>query len=345
MSYVQHIVKALPGHLLTQEDIRAMGKRILKGRVPFLDQALNLFGNAGVSRRYIVRKPEEILANDNLGWRNRVFREACLDLGRRMMRDLFEQTGIDPGSIDLFVTTSCTGFMIPAIDAYLINEFGLKPSVKRLPVTELGCAAGAMALSRAHEYLLAFPRHKALVMAIELPSLTYQTGDFRMANLVSAALFGDGGATVLLNGVEGPCEILGNRTHFFNDTIGYMGFDLDERGFKIILDKKIPQLVESGFKELVIDFLAAQGFTLDQMRHFLFHPGGRRILDTMRDCLGLREEDIACSRKVLRDVGNLSSATVLWVLDELLHARPRGYGIMSAFGPGFNAEFLALRFQ
>ena len=344
MAFVNHICTALPEHLLDQERVRSMGRRILKGKVPFLEQALGLFANAGVETRYLVRDVDEILDKDDLGWRNAVYREASIKLGKTLVEDLLAQTGIGPGEIDLIITTSCTGFMIPSVDAYLINHFRMRPDTKRLPITELGCAAGAMALARANEYLRAFPDHKVLVVAIELPSLTYQTRDFRVANLVSAALFGDGGAAVLLSNQPASCEILANRTHFFHDTPDLMGFDLTERGFKILLDKKITELVGTSFLEPLTQFLKTQQLRLEDIRNFVFHPGGRRILDTLKEVLGIGETAIRASRKVLREAGNLSSASVIWVLAETLTQDPRGLGIMAAFGPGFNAELLTLNF-
>ena len=346
MAYIQKVVTALPPVRLDQEQVLAMGRRILKGRIPFVDQALKLIANAGVENRHLVRTPDEILDNDTLSWRNEVYTESSIQLGGELMTRMFESGVVAPEDVDLIITTSCTGFMIPSVDAYLISRFRLRPDVKRLPITELGCAAGAMALSRAHDYLRAFPHHRVLILAIELPSLTYRTRDFRVANLVSAALFGDGAAGVLLSSEPGPCRILDTRTHFFYDTPEMMGFDLSESGFKIILDKKIPGLVAEKFVEPARAFVNDQPeFVTEGIQHHLFHPGGRRILDTLRDEFGLKESQVAASRKVLAEVGNLSSASVMWVLDEVLKTRPHGNGLMAAFGPGFNAELLALRFH
>ena len=303
-----------------------------------------MFTNAGVEKRFLVRDIDEILSNDDLGWRNTIYKDASIKLGAGLMKNLLDETGTAADEIDLIITTSCTGFMIPSVDAYLINQFGMRPDIKRLPITELGCAAGAMALARANEYLRAFPDHKVVVMAIEIPSLTYQTRDFRVANLVSAALFGDGGAAVLLSGQKGPCEILQNQTHFFYNTPELMGFELDQRGFKIILDKKISELVKTEFLEPVTQFLTKHGLLLQDIRNFVFHPGGRRILDTLKEVLAIGESDISASRKVLREAGNLSSASVIWVLAETLKHRPEGLGLMAAFGPGFNAELLTCAF-
>ncbi len=153
MSYVSSVVTAVPDYEMTQEEVVDMGAEVLRGKVPFLDQALGLFRNAGVDSRYLVRSPSELIENKGLKWRNDVYIEETKKLGERLLADLFEATGVSAQDIDLLITTSCTGFMIPALDAHLMNAFEMRQDVRRMPFTELGCAAGAMALSRAHEHL------------------------------------------------------------------------------------------------------------------------------------------------------------------------------------------------
>ncbi|CAM2009761.1 type III polyketide synthase [Acanthopleuribacter pedis] len=346
MSTIKVAATALPDVKLDQDQVLAMGRRLLKGKVPFVDQALRVIGNAGVDTRYLVKTPDEILDNPSLTWRNGVYHEAAIDLGTRVMDELLQRSGKRADQIDMIITTSCTGFMIPSVDAYLVNRFRMRSDVKRLPITELGCAAGAMALSRAREYLCAYPDHTVAVIAIELPSLTYRTKDFRMANLVSAALFGDGAAGLLLTNEPGGCRVNQSRTHFFHGTPELMGFDLGVEGFKIILDKSIPKVVKRDFVAPAKAFLAAQPRRYpEQPMQYVLHPGGRKILDTLRDEFGLQESDVAASRQVLARVGNLSSASVYWVLAEKLAQAVRGDGFMAAFGPGFNAEMLSLAFE
>lgn len=344
MAYINTLATVLPAFRISQDQLLEMGRRLLKGKVPFLDNVLGLFTNAGVEERFLVREPNVILDNDNLGWRNRVFGEASIELGCQLVEDLLARSGLDARDIDMIITTSCTGFMIPSVDAHLINHFRMRPDIKRLPITELGCAGGAMALSRAADFLQARPDQVVMVLALEFPSLTYRTRDFRPANLVSVALFGDGGAGAILSTRPSACRILQSRAHFFYDTPDMMGFDLNELGFKIILDKKISELVRTQFRAPLERFLQDQKLQLSDMHHYVLHPGGRRIMDNLESSLGLREQDIAASRSVLRQVGNLSSASVYWVLKEVLNNEPEGLGLMAAFGPGFNAEMLTLNF-
>ncbi|MCB1051661.1 MAG: hypothetical protein KDC71_13770 [Acidobacteria bacterium] len=340
MISVQHIECGLPEFPLEQGDVVAMAREILVGKIPFVESALALISNAGVRSRRTVRPVQVLFDNQSLKWRNDVYIEGCKNLSEELMDRFLQQSGLDPKAIDLIITTSCTGFMIPAVDAHLINRFGLRSDVVRMPLTELGCAAGAMAMSRAYDFLRAFPQSNVVIIALEFPSLTYQNKDFRVANLVSCALFGDGGALVHLNGQPGPCQLRARKTHFFPNTEHLMGFDLTDSGFEIVLDKAIPDLIQREMADILNEFLDQNDLARADLKHFIFHPGGRKIMDTLREVMALREEDIACSRKVLEEVGNLSSASIFWVLAEKLRERPKGPALLGAFGPGFNAELL-----
>jgi len=240
--------------------------------------------------------------------------------------------------------------MIPSLDAYLANTLGFSAHVKRLPLTELGCAAGASALARASDYLCAFPEHTVLVVAVELPSLTFQIHDLSAANIVSSALFGDGAAAVLLRGgtMTGKPRVLTTESTLFPRTTGLMGFALKDAGLHILLSAEIPEVVCAEVPELLEKFLGRQGLAIADLSHFLLHPGGRRVLDGLAQCLELATEQTAVSRAILRDYGNLSSASVLFILDRFLttkHARPGDLGLLLAFGPGFSAEVLLLRWE
>ena len=343
MSTVQSVATAVPEYELTQERVIELGREVLEGKVPFLDQALDLFRHAGVDRRYLVRDPNVLRAKQGLKWRNDVYIEECQKLGVALLEDLFERTSTAPEDVDVLITTSCTGFMIPALDSYLMNRFDMRPDTRRLPFTELGCAAGAMALSRAHEYLQAFPEHSVAIVAIEIPSMTYLHHDMSVANLVSVALFGDGGAAALVDGRPGPLEILRTRSHLFPNTQEMMGFDLTDDGFRIVLDKRVPELLKRELPALVDSLLAEAGVERSEIMNYLFHPGGRKILDTVEELFEL-DTELTLSRQTLREVGNLSSATILWVLSKALAGEGRdGYALLSAFGPGFNAELLLSR--
>ncbi len=220
--------------------------------------------------------------------------------------------------------------------------------MRRLPITELGCVAGAMALSRARELVRAFPGSTALVITVELPTLTLQRNDESQANLISCALFGDGAAAALVTSRDAPgAQIIDTTAHLFPDSLGAMGFDLRDGGFHMVLSRDVPDLIRNQIGEVITSFLEQHKLTLDQLAAFLLHPGGKKILNNLEAHLGITREKTAPSWDVLRDYGNLSSATLLFVLREwLTNRRPDSgaYGLMAGFGPGLSAELLLLRF-
>jgi alkylresorcinol/alkylpyrone synthase len=262
--------------------------------------------------------------------------------------------------------------MLPSLDAFLIDALGLRRDVRRLPITQLGCVAGAAALARAHDHLLGHPRGRVLVVAVELPSLNFQPLDVSTDNLISSALFGDGAAAVLMTGSEHegaaamgpgsrtsvhavgphphpqprPITVLGTRCHTIPNSTHALGFDLRDDGFHSVLSKDIPGLLGGAVGELFSQ-LARQGeATLRDLRTFILHPGGKRILLALQQALGLASEDLGPSWDVLRRFGNQSSASVLFVLHEWMTARrpaPGVLGALAAFGPGLTAESVLLR--
>jgi alkylresorcinol/alkylpyrone synthase len=218
-----------------------------------------------------------------------------------------------------------------------------------MPFTELGCAAGAMGLSRAADFIASNPGSNVLIIAVELPSLTFQRKDITQANLISSILFGDGAAAVIVTGQKRPGpQILVTETYTFPDSLGAMGFDLRDSGFHIILDKNVPEMIGERIKELVHGFLGRNGRERADIKGWILHPGGARLLGTVEEKLGLCKCDTQPSWDILGNVGNLSSATILFILQEWLEKRPLKAGehaIAAAFGPGFSAEFLLLQWN
>jgi predicted naringenin-chalcone synthase len=252
-----------------------------------------------------------------------------------------------PEDVDLLITVSCTGFMIPSLDAHLIELMKFRRDVRRLPITELGCAAGAMSLARAWEFLRAFPGKNVLIVSVEIPSLTFQRRDLSAANLICSVLFGDGAAAIVVAGrhTAGP-HILDAETYTFPGSLEAMGFDLRDTGFHILLSKDVPQMICERIKALVERFLSRNGLSLEQIAAFVLHPGGQKLLASVQEELGLQCADTQFSWDVLRDYGNLSSASVLFVLNEWLSRKEMKhgeYGLAAAFGPGFSAELLLMQ--
>jgi alkylresorcinol/alkylpyrone synthase len=312
-----------------------------------------IIDNSQVERRYSIHPVDYVVEPRPLGQISREYQEHSVRLGRSVACDVLTRAGLKPEEIDLIITVSCTGVMIPSLDAHLINDLGFRSEVRRLPITEIGCAAGAMALSRSWEFLRGFPGGSVLLVAVELPSLTFQRNNLSQANLISSILFGDGAAAAVVTGkparrggpAPGP-EILDAASYLFPHSLDAMGFELKESGFHIVLSKDVPQLIRDRIGELVTAFLDRQGLDRQQIAAFVLHPGGQKLLGYIEEELGLRRQQTQFSWDVLRDYGNLSSASVLFVLHEWLtkgQLSSGAYGLLGAFGPGFSSELLLLR--
>lgn len=302
-----------------------------------------IFEGAGVDRRYGIMDIAEVFRPTSFEDKNHLFQEATLRMSRETLGKSLESTGWDPASIDMIVTVSCTGFMIPSLDAYLINDFGINPAVVRLPVTEMGCVAGISGLIYAYNYIKGNPGSRAVVIAAECPTATFQHSDYSMANIVSAALFGDGCACVCLSSREEDrkgAEIKGAGMYHFPDTTRLMGFDLTNQGLKMVLDPEVPLKIEEHFERIVFPFLEELGVGIDEIDRLVFHPGGRKIVERTEALFGAYGKNLDETRATLKEYGNMSSATVLFVLDRVMHSgvAPGEKGLLLSFGPGFSAQ-------
>jgi alkylresorcinol/alkylpyrone synthase len=332
---------------MTRDDVKYYLGRVFDIPDRRLEALMSIADNAQVNKRYSIFPIEYTIEPRPLSKTNEEYIEHAVKLGRQAAEECLQRAGLRPDEVDLIITVSCTGFMIPSLDAHLINLMGFRSNVRRMPFTELGCAAGAMALGRAADYLKAHPGGNVLIIAVELPSLTFQRKDISQANLISSILFGDGAAAVLVSGKaeKGP-KILVSETYTFPDSLGAMGFDLRDSGFHILLSKDVPEMIGAKIRGLVDGFLERHGRKQEDIKGWILHPGGARLLGNVEKELGLCKCDTQPSWDILSNVGNLSSATILFILQEWLQKRPLKsgeYALAAAFGPGFSAEFLLLQ--
>jgi len=341
---------ALPPHTITREDVKYYMGRVFDIPERRLEAMMSIVDNAQVHTRHVLFPIDYTVEPRSLEKTNLEYMQNAIELGQRAAEECLKRAGMTAQDIDLIITVSCTGFMIPSLDAHLINLMGFRPDVRRMPFTELGCAAGAMALGRASDYLQSHPDGNALIISVELPSLTFQRKDISQANLISSILFGDGAAAVIISRNEsaaGP-RILASETYTFPDSLGAMGFDLKDSGFHILLAKDVPEMIGAKIEGLVDGFLSRHGQTRDAIRGWILHPGGSRLLSNVEKELGLSKCDTQPSWDILGTVGNLSSATILFILQEWLEKRPlkkNDIALAAAFGPGFSAEFLLLQWN
>jgi len=340
---------ALPPYLITRDDVKYYMGRVFDIPERRVEAMMAIVDNAQVHQRHAIFPIDYTIEPRALSQTNNEYIEHAVKLGREAAEKCLAKASLRPEDIDLIITVSCTGFMIPSLDAHLIKLMGFRSDIRRMPFTELGCAAGAMAISRAADYIKSYPDANVLIIAVELPSLTFQRKDISQANLISSILFGDGAAAVIVTGQEKPGpRVLVTETYTFPDSLGAMGFDLRDSGFHILLAKDVPEMIGAQIKDLVHGFLERNGKCRKDIKGWILHPGGARLLGNVEEQLGLCKCDTQPSWDILGNVGNLSSATILFILQEWLEKRPLPSGehaIAAAFGPGFSAEFLLLQWN
>jgi alkylresorcinol/alkylpyrone synthase len=307
-----------------------------------------LHNRTGVDGRYFSRPLDAYIGLDTWGKSNDVWIEVSEQLGEQAIDCALKYAGLSRERIDAIFFVSVTGVCSPSIDARLVNRMGLSRNIKRNPIFGLGCVAGAAGLARAADYVRAYPDHVAVLLAVELCSLTWQRDDFSVANLISSGLFGDGAAAVLVAGdnfsSSGP-RIVATKQVFYPDTQDVMGWKISEKGFSIVLSPDVPTVVRENLGHDVDQFLEEQGLTRSAIGSWIMHTGGPKVLEATADALNLKDGELSASWEALRRVGNLSSASVLVVLDEVMkHRRPAPgtRSILAAMGPGFCAEILLL---
>ncbi|MDR9375043.1 MAG: type III polyketide synthase [Schleiferiaceae bacterium] len=344
-------VRALPAYHRKTEDILPYVEQWLSDQPErFRKKVLRLYRNAQVDDRYSIMPPEEVFRETSFEEKNRRYAQAMTDLGEQALQRALTAARLQPEQLDYIITVSCTGIMIPSVDAYLINRLVLREDIIRLPVTEMGCAGGTAGLIYAQRLLRAHPGARAAVLALESPTSTLQHQDFSMTNMVSTAIFGDGAACAILGPDPGRLRpaIMGEGMYHFFDEPDMMGFQLRNTGLQMVLDVAVPDKIDSQIDDILIPFLQQQGSSLEEIDHFLFHPGGRKIVQTVEERLQPLGKDIDLTKQVLRQFGNMSSATILYVLAECMEqqrAREGDQGLMLSFGPGFSAQRLFLKWQ
>ncbi|WP_299253050.1 type III polyketide synthase [uncultured Aquimarina sp.] len=341
------VAKQLPQYVRDTKEILPFVSQWLTGQEDrFRRKVLKIFENAAVDKRYGIMSIEEVFTATSFEEKNDIHIREVKKLGNSVVKKALNQADWDPKSLDYIITVSCTGIMIPSLDAYIINELGLRQDIVRLPVTEMGCAAGVSGMIYAKNFLQANPGKRAAVIAIESPTATFQHTDFSMVNIVSAAIFGDGAACVLLSSEEeanGP-RIIADEMYHFYDATTMMGFKLTNGGLQMVLDKEVPEKIAKHFPDIIHPFLQKHGRTLEEIDHLIFHPGGKKIVQTVEGLFGDLGKNIDDTKAVLQEYGNMSSATVLYVLERFMNKKPtKGEtGLMLSFGPGFSAQRILL---
>ena len=306
------------------------------------ERAVRMIRNTHVQKRRIVRPLEEIVTHPGFEARNQIYAQESQRLGQQAVQQALENAGLTAGEIDLIIVTSCTGFMMPSLTAYLISSMPFRSSTKQLPIAQLGCVAGASAINRAFEYCAAFKHANVLIVSVEFCSLCFQPTNSSISDLISAALFGDSVAACVMRGVDGPgYQVVANTSFLLKDTQRYIAYDVKDSGFHFVLDKRVMYTIEQVAPIMQAFTHQELGRSPADLDFFVFHTGGRRILDELVNHLRIEDRCVALSRRSLAECGNISSAVVFDVLLRMYESQQRrcgDYGMLAAFGPGFTAE-------
>lgn len=342
MSSILSVGTAVPPFLMRQEEARRLAGEHFASNIVDIAKYLQVFNNALVSERYFCVEADWFRCNHSLAAKNRLYLEWAEKLSLAAVEKCLEGVDVAREEIDHLVFVSSSGIATPSLDVAIINKLGLRTDIRRLPMFGLGCAGGAAGIALCNSLASTETTATILLVAVELNSLTFQPDDLTKSNLIATSLFGDGAAAVLFgDNYKGPINILKSVSRLRRRSDHLMGWDFVDTGFRVVFSRTVPDVIMDMMPEAVREVIDGRGITTDDIEAFIFHPGGKRILEAYQDVLGRRPEDFLSSYRVLSRYGNMSSATVLFVLDEQLRKvshRSGAYGLLAAFGPGFSAE-------
>lgn len=343
---------AFPANYVEQDQISAALKEKWQSEGVNPKVVERLLESVSVKKRHLAMPLADYSADLSFSERNRRFIETGVDLAEESVSKVLAKAGVEPKDVSQIVFTTVTGIAVPSIDARLMNRLPFRPNLKRMPLFGLGCVAGAAGLSRAADYLCGHPDELSLVLSLELCTLTFQKSDISVANIIACGLFGDGAAAVLLAGRERASQwtalpkIVDNQSFFFPDSEGVMGWDITDDGFKIILNAQVPAIAQEKIPACVDELLARHHLTRRDVAVWIAHPGGPKVIDALSTGLNLPPDALSISYESLAEIGNLSSASVLMILQKTLERRelrPGQYGVLMAMGPAFCAEAVLLK--
>lgn len=351
MSHLAAVSGVLPQHRHSQPEVTAAFSEVLGAHGVTRNLLERVHANAGVSHRHLALPLERYAALADFGEANTEFIRVAVDLGAEAVGQALQSAGLRPTDVDLVVSTTVTGVAVPPMEARVAARLGLRTDVKRVPMFGLGCVAGAAGVARLHDYLLGHPDDVAVLLSVELCSLTMQRDDTSVANLVASGLFGDGAAAVVMVGRNradgtGLPRVVATRSRLYPDSERAMGWDVAASGLRIVLGVEVPELVRANVRDDVDRFLADHGLSRADIGWWVTHPGGPKVLEAMAEALELDRDALALTWRSLDQIGNLSSASVLHVLADTLRERPPApgsHGVLMAMGPGFCLELVLLR--
>lgn len=337
---------------LPQSEVKNFVLNLFSGRYKEIERLISVFDNSAIGRRHFSVPVEWVTQTHTFAERTAKFKEEAVKLAETAVNACLEKALVPASEINNIIYVTSTGVMTPTLDAVLFNKLGFDKHIKRTPLWGLGCAGGAAGVSRAMEYTRAFPGHNALVVAVELCGLTFQKDDLSKSNIVAASLFSDGCAACLVSGNESKfcsrsgLELIDSQSTIYDDSLDVMGWDIVNDGFKVIFSRDIPVIVKEYVHPNILELLQKHELPLESIKHYVTHPGGLKVINAYEESLSLPEGTLNYSRNVLKQHGNMSSPSVLYVLHDFLRDAkylPNEYGLLSALGPGFSSELVLFK--
>ncbi len=336
------LATAVPGHEIDQADVEAFGRRLFAERPKTFERLASAYSNAGIERRYSC-VPLEWYGQSH-GWKDRtaLFVENALSLLQTTTEEALQSANLTPEDIDGIVVVTSTGLAVPSLDALLMERLPFRRNVQRLPIFGLGCGGGVLGLSRTAALAQSQPGSRWLFLVVELCGLTFRGADLSKSNIIATALFGDGAAAGIVQVREDGHRLTSWGEHCWPDTLDVMGWLIEEDGFGVQFSRDIPQLVRTEMRIAADDYLSSAGCGFDSIDRFVLHPGGTKVLQALEDAFDIPHPGLATAKAVLREFGNMSAATVMFVLERELASKPRGRSFLGALGPGFTAGFAVM---
>ncbi|MDB5561716.1 MAG: type polyketide synthase [Hyphomicrobiales bacterium] len=337
---------AVPPHELPQDMVKQVASRILGARYPEFERLSKSFENSGIDRRYSVVPFEWFEQAKDWPARTKAYLEGATSLFIAAARQALDASGLRPDEIDTIVTVSSTGIATPTLEARAMQQMGFRSDVRRVPVFGLGCAGGVTGLSLAARLAAVAPGSKVLLVCVEACTLAFRADRLQKADIIATVLFGDGAAAACISTDGRQGAILGEgQEHTWPDTLPIMGWEVDADGFGVVFDRSIPAFVKDNFAAAVETALERMGLDLGSLRRMICHPGGAKVVDAIESALHLEQGVLDHERSVLRDYGNMSAPTALFVLQRVAESGLKGNMMLAALGPGFTASMLPIRFE
>lgn len=344
MAYLHSIASTTPQQCVKQEDVQRFACELFNNSGLNMKRLLPIFEKTRIKTRKVLQGFDWYATSQSFTAKNQQFVDSAYQLALASLQKLFQTGDIPPEEIDAYLLVTSSGFVTPTLDARVIDAIGFRNSIVRLPIIGMGCAGGAYSLSRIIDYLAAYPEHKVAVTCVETCTLTFRPADKSKANLVALSLFADGASSAIFSGQPrgDSIQLQAYQSHKWPDSIAVMGWQLEQDGLQVVFDKSIPAIIQKDYANVYSAFLEKQHISATEIQHFLYHPGGAKVLQAFQEVMDKTEQDFHYSYQILSEFGNMSSVTLFFVIERFLQSQQKKgeKGVMAAMGPGFSCEQL-----